>query len=95
MHAAALPRRVEDPRDRRLQAFVTIADDKPQTGQAAGAEAAQELDPERLGLDLAEVQADHLAPGGLVDGVGDHQRLGDDAATVANLQMLGVEPQVG
>jgi len=41
-----------------------IGDHESQTGQAAGAQAAQELRPERLGLDLAEVQADHLATPG-------------------------------
>jgi len=30
-----------------------------------------------------------------VHGVGDHQRLGDDAAAVSDLEVLGVEPQVG
>lgn len=36
VHAAALPRRVEDPRDRRLQALVMVGDHESQTGQAAG-----------------------------------------------------------
>jgi hypothetical protein len=30
-----------------------------------------------------------------MDGVGDHQRLGDHAAVVAHLDVLGVQPQVG
>ena len=37
--------------------------------------AAQELGPERLGLGLADVEAEDLAPAGLVHAVGDHQRL--------------------
>jgi len=32
---------------------------------------AQELDPERLGLDLAQVDPDHLPAPGLVHGIGD------------------------
>jgi hypothetical protein len=94
VHTAALPRRVEDPRDRRLQALVMIADDQPQALQAAGPEAAQKLRPERLGLDLAEVQADHLAATGVMHGGGDDEGLGDHAAAVADLQMLGVQPQI-
>ena len=57
--------------DRRLQAGVGVGDGQLHAGQAAGDQAAQELAPERLGLGLADVEADHLAPAGLVHAVGD------------------------
>ena len=76
VHGAALPGAAEHPGDRGLQPFVVVGDAQADAVEAAGAQRAQELEPERLGLDLADVEADHLAPAGLVDGVGDHQRLG-------------------
>ena len=63
-------------------------------GQAARAQAAQELAPERLGLGLADVDADHLAPARLVHAVGDHQRLLAHAAGLAHPLDLGVQPEV-
>ena len=54
----------------------------------------QELAPERLGLRLADVEADDLAPAGLVDGVGDHDALARHAAAVADLLDLGVDEQI-
>jgi hypothetical protein len=55
---------------------------------------AQEVAPERLGLGLADIQAEDLAPAGLVHAVRDHQRLVDHAAAVAHLLDLGVKEQV-
>jgi len=40
VHAASLPRRVNDPRDRGFEAFVMVADGQPQALEAAGSEAA-------------------------------------------------------
>src|SRR3954451_3430076 len=54
----------------------------------------QNLRLERLGLGLADVNREDLAPAGLVDGVGDGQRLVDHAAAVADLFDLRVEEQV-
>jgi len=48
-----------------------------------GAQPAQELPPERLGLGLTDVQADDLTAAALVDAVGDHQRLVLDPAGLA------------
>ncbi len=62
--------------------------------QATLPERAQEGDPERLGLDLADVEPDHLAPAGLVDAVRDHERLRVDVAAIPDLDDLGVQPQV-
>jgi hypothetical protein len=62
--------------------------------EAAPLERAQELAPERFGLDFADVEADHLTPAGLMHRIGDHGRLGDDVSAVAHLLLLGVQPQV-
>jgi hypothetical protein len=71
-----------------------VGDAETHALQAAALEVAHKLDPERLRLDLAQVEADHLAPAGLVHGVGDHKRLRADVALVAHLEVLGVQPQV-
>ena len=75
VHRAALPRRAEDLRQRGLQARVGVGDGELHADQAARDQTAQELAPERLGLGGADVQADDLAPAGLVDGVRDHDAL--------------------
>jgi hypothetical protein len=96
VHGAALPRRAgaQDPGDRCLQAGVRVADDQLAANQAAGDQIAQELRPERLGLGLADVQADDFAAAGLVDAVGDDHALPPDAAAVADLLDLRVDEQV-
>src|SRR3954453_1461588 len=94
VHGAALPRRAEDLRERRLQSRVRVGDGELDADQAARDERAQELAPERLGLGLTDVQADDLASAGLVDGVRDHDRLARDAAAVADLLDLGVDEQI-
>jgi hypothetical protein len=43
--------------------------------QPTGAERPQEAAPERFGLGLPDVQADHFPPARLVDPIGDHQGL--------------------
>jgi hypothetical protein len=50
--------------------------------------------PERVGFGLADVKAEDLAPSGLMNAVRDHQRLGHDAAAVADLLDLGIEEHV-
>ena len=77
-----------------LDPLVLVADRQAHPGQAALAKASEELDPERSGLDLADVDADHLAHPGLMHRIRDHQRLGDHAAAVADLDVLGVQPQI-
>jgi len=72
---AALPGAAEDPGDRRLQALVLVADREPHAIEPATDERSQELDPEGLGLRLADVDLDHLASSRVVDRVGDDQRL--------------------
>jgi hypothetical protein len=94
VHGAALPRRAEDLRQGGLQTRMRVADGKLHADQAARDERPEELAPERLGLGGADVQADDLAPAGLVDGVGDHDALARDAAAVADLLDLGVDEQI-
>ena len=64
-------------------------------GQAARDQRAQEVGPERLGLGLADVDAEDLAPARLVHAVGDHHALVDHAAAVPDLLGLAIKPQVG
>jgi hypothetical protein len=59
---AALPGRAEHLADRVLQSFVRVGDDQRHAGQATLDHASEEVAPERLGLALAAVEADHLAP---------------------------------
>ena len=94
VHGAALPGAAEDLRDRRLQPACASEIASCDADQAALDQAAQEVGPERLGLGLADVEAENLAAAGLMDAVGDHQRLGDHAAAVADLLDLGVEEQI-
>ena len=89
---AALPRAAKDLGDGLLEALVGVGDAQPDSGQPAGAQAAEELAPERRGLGLADVDADDLAAAGLMDCVGDHQRLVAHAAGFADAFDLGVQP---
>ena len=91
---AALPRAAEHAGDRGLEPLVLIGDRQAHAVQPATLQRAQELDPERAGLDLADVQADHLAHTGLVHRVRHHDRLGNDPAVIADLDHLRVKPQV-
>jgi hypothetical protein len=73
---------------------VGVRDTQAHALQPAGAQAAEELAPVRLGLGLTHVQADDLAAAALVDAVGDHQRLVPDPAGFADPFHLGVQPQI-
>ena len=75
MDGAPLPRAAKHLGDRLLEALVGVGDAQPDARQPAGAQAAQELAPERLGLGLTDVDADDLPAAGLVNAVGGHQRL--------------------
>jgi len=95
VHGAALPGRPEHLGQRCLEARVSVGDGQLHTDQATGDEVAQELPPERLGLGFADVQADDLAPAGLVHGMRDDNRLARHPAAVADLLDLGVDEQIG
>ena len=71
-----------------------IGDSQAHPVEPALLERSQELDPERAGLDLADVETDHLANAGLVHRIGDDHRLGHDPAMVAHLDLFGVNPQI-
>ena len=60
-----------------------IGDSQAQTVRPALLERTH--DPERAGLDLAEIQADHLAHARLVHRVRGHQRLRDDPAVDSHI----------
>ena len=59
---AALPGAPEDLRDRSFQPGMRVTDGELHADQAAGDKAAEELGPERLGLGLADVDREDLAP---------------------------------
>jgi hypothetical protein len=84
----------EDLGKRGLQARMCVADRELDADQPARDEATEELAPEGLGLRGADVEADDLAPAGLVDGVGDHDALACHAPAVADLLDLGVDEQI-
>jgi hypothetical protein len=94
VHRAALPRRPEDLRQRRLQAGVGVGDGQLDPDQPAGDQAPQELAPERLGLGLTDIKADDLPPPRLVHTVGDHHALVHDPPAGAHLLDLGVDEQI-
>ena len=72
-----------------------VGDAELGTGEAAGPQGAQELAPEGLGLGFADVDADDLTAAALVHAVGDDEGLVADAARLAHLLHLGIEPEVG
>jgi hypothetical protein len=94
MDRAALPTAAEHLRQRRLQSRLGVADRELHADRAARDQRPQELAPERLGLGLADAQADDLATPGLVHGVSDHDALALHAAAVANLLDSRVNEQV-
>ena len=77
-----------------LKALVLIGHRETHPRQPSGAEPAQELEPERLALGLADIDADHLTPAGLVNRVGNHERFAADMASVSDLEVLGIEPDI-
>ena len=71
-----------------------VGDREAHAGQPAALERTEELDPEAAGLDLADIEAEHLSDPALVHRIGDDQRFGHDSAVVSDLDVLGIEPQV-
>ena len=90
--SAALPGAAEHLGDGGLEAGVGVGDDQLHPLQPASAERAQERPPERLGLGLTNIQADHLTPARLLHAVGDHQRLVAYPTRLADPFDLGVQP---
>ena len=72
-----------------------IGDDQLDAAQAAPGQAAQELHPERLGLAMAGGHAEHFAPAVGVHAHGDDDGGGNDAVVAPDLDVGGVQPDVG
>lgn len=91
VNATALPGCLEHTRDGRPEAGMRVADHQSDASEAAGLEGPQELRPE--GLDFRG--ADDLAPPLRVRCDGDYGRDGHDAPALTDLQVCGVEPDIG
>ena len=72
-----------------------IRDDQLDALEAALDQALQEGRPEGLGFRWTDTEANNLPPAIGVGGDGDYGRHRDDAAALADLEVGGVEPQVG
>ena len=95
VHATALDGRSEHLGGCCLQPLVVVGDNQTGAAQAAIGEGAQELVPEDLGFTGLGGNAQDLAPAIQVDRDGHYGRDGDDAPGTANLDVGGIEPQVG
>ena len=72
-----------------------VRDHQLHAPEAAAGERAQELDPERLGLAVADAHAQHLAPAVGINADGDDDRDRDDVMVSPGLHVGGVEPDIG
>ncbi len=72
-----------------------VADDELDPAQAAVAQVAQELGPERLGLAVPDLAAQHFPSAVGADAGGDHDRLGDHPTVEADLAVGRVQEHVG
>ena len=88
-----LPAGAEDAVGGGLQASVVVGDHQLDAGEAAVLERAEEVEPEGFGLGAADLHAEHLA---VAVGVGgDDHGDRDDPSAGADLDVSGVEPEVG
>lgn len=94
MEPAPLPCRAEHARDSGLDAFVRIRNDELHAAQAAPCQAAQEVGPERLGLQCADRQSQHFAPPVAVHPQRDGDANRDDASGQAHPQARGIDRDV-
>jgi hypothetical protein len=90
VHRAALPGAAKDLGDRGLQARMRVRDGELDADQAALDQASEKVGPERLGLGLADIDREDLPSAALMHTMGDHERLVDHPAAVADLLDLGV-----
>ncbi|EYD75948.1 hypothetical protein Rumeso_02493 [Rubellimicrobium mesophilum DSM 19309] len=93
--ATPLPSGADHPLDGGLEALVGVRDDQPHAPEASPDEVLQERGPEGLRFGRTDVQAHDLAPAVPVGGHGDYGRHTDDAATLADLEVGGIEPEIG
>src|SRR3954447_4454742 len=93
--ATALPRRVQNLGDGRLQPLVGIRDDELDATQTPPRELAQKIGPEGFGFRGADRQAQRLAPAVAIDANRDDHRDRDDVAVAARLHIGRVQPDIG
>ena len=91
----ALPGGGEDLGDGGLDALVGVGDDELDAAQAAPRQLPEEGGPEGLGLRRTDIHAQHFAPAIGIDADGDDDGDRHDAAGLADLQVGGVDPQIG
>ena len=72
-----------------------IRDDQIDVSETALDQALEEGRPEGLGLRRTNAEADDLTPAVGVGGDGDYRRYRDDAAAFADLEVCGIEPEIG
>src|SRR6202030_204449 len=94
VYAAALPGGAQNLDDGGLQTLMRIRDHKLRTAQAAACQAAQELDPERLGLAVTHGHAEHLASSIGVDANRDDDRDRDDVVVAPCFDVSGIQPDI-
>ena len=95
VHAAALPGgALELGADRSTQPGVGVGDHELDAGEAAVAEAAEELGPEHFGLGVADVDTEDFSVSVSTQPGGDHDSFGHDVAVLAHVDVGGVEPHV-
>src|SRR5262245_51795787 len=94
MNPAPLPAGAEHPRDGVAQPVMGVRDHQLDALEAALHQSLQNARPERLRLRGADAKTDDLAPAFRGDRHGDYCGNRHYAATVANLQISRVEPQI-
>ena len=73
---------------------MAVADDELDAAKTAAVQAAQELDPKRLGFRCANLQAEHLSLALGVHADRHYHRDAHDAPCLACLDVGGIDPQV-
>jgi len=92
--AAALPGRVQNLCDSRLETVVGVGDDQLDASQAAMAQATQELAPERFGFAVASGHAEHLAAAIRVHADRDDHGDRDDVVVASDFDVGRIEPEI-
>src|SRR5688500_2169598 len=95
MNTTALPGGTQHLADGLLEAVVRVRDHQLDAAQATPEQTLEEGGPERLCLGRAQPQADNLPPALSADRYCDYGRHGDDPATLAYLEVGGVQPEIG
>jgi hypothetical protein len=72
-----------------------IRDDKFHPAQPSSGQLAEELSPDCFGLGRADLHAQHFTPAVGIDADGNDDRDRDDAPAAPDLQVGGVDPEIG